>query len=344
MKAAVLTGLRQIEITDIPAPAISTDTEVLLKVEMVGVCGSDVHYYETGRIGSQVIEYPFVVGHECAATVERVGENVTSVKTGDRVVIDAAVSCNQCDQCKARRRNTCRNLKFLGCPGQVAGCVCEYIIMPQQCCYPVDKEMSFERAVLCEPLAIGVYAVQRASLNKESTIAILGAGPIGLSCILAAKAEGVNQLYVTEKIAERVEVARSTDPKWVGNPNDEDITQQILKLEPDGVDAVFECAGQQETLDEAIEILKPGGKIMLIGIPRQDRVSFVIDKMRRKEITLINVRRQNECTQRCIEMIRSGGINPDFMVTHRFALDKTQEAFELVAGYRDGVVKAMIEL
>jgi threonine dehydrogenase-like Zn-dependent dehydrogenase len=197
---------------------------------------------------------------------------------------------------------------------------------------------------LCEPLAIGVYAVQQASLNGKSSIAVLGAGPIGLSCILAAKAQGVTRFYVTEKIPERVEVARTTGANWVGDPNNENVVEQILRLEPNGIDVVFECAGQQETLDQAIEILKPGGRLMLIGIPREDKISFVIDKMRRKEITLINVRRQNDCTQKCIELVQNGEISPDFMVTHRFSLDEVQKAFELVAGYRDGVVKAMIEL
>lgn len=343
MKAAVLAGLRQIEITNVPEPVINSDTDVLLKIEMAGVCGSDVHYYETGHIGSQVIEYPFIVGHECAATVEQVGKSVNRVKVGRRIAVEAAISCHECDQCKAGRENTCRNLKFLGCPGQIAGCLCEYIVMPQECCYPINDSMSFEKAVLCEPLAIGVYAVQQADIAKQSDIAILGAGPIGLSCILAAKAQGVNRFYVTEKIPERIETARTTGAEWVGNPKTENIIEQILKRQPEGLDVVFECAGQQETIDEAVEILRPGGKLMLIGIPGEDRVSFIIDKIRRKEITLINVRRQNKCTGKCVELVQSNQINPDFMVTHRFTLDQTQDAFELVAGYRDGVVKAMIE-
>jgi L-iditol 2-dehydrogenase len=344
MKAVVLTGIRQMELTDIPEPGIKKDNDVLLKVKMVGVCGSDVHYYQTGRIGSQVVQYPFIVGHECTATVEAFGSSVTRVKVGDRVVIEPAIVCHNCDQCKQGRENTCRNLKFLGCPGQIGGCLCEYIVMPENCCLPLGDKLNFAEGVLCEPLAIGLYAVKQARLLENCDIAILGAGPIGLSCLINAQAENANTCYVTEKINERVETARKGGATWVGNPDKENVVKEILRRRPAGMDVVFECAGQQETIDQAIELLKPGGKLMLIGIPRTERISLVIDKIRRKEITIINVRRQNKCTQDCIDLIASGKISVDFMITHRFKLEQSQDAFDMVAEYRDGVVKALIEL
>lgn len=339
-----MTGIRQMEMTNVPEPTIKEDDEVLLKIEAVGVCGSDVHYYETGRIGSQIVQYPFVVGHECVATVEAVGCAVTRVKVGDNIVVEPAISCNDCDQCKRGRKNTCRNLKFLGCPGQASGCLCEYIVMPEDCCFPNNNRITLEQGVLCEPLAIGIYAVKQACLPKKATIAILGVGPIGLSCLVSAKAENAKACYVTEKIEERAEAAEKNGAAWAGNPNKEDIVKEILKLEPVGVDAVFECAGQQETIDHAVELLKPGGKLMLVGIPRLERISFSIDKIRRKEITIVNVRRQNDCTQTAIDLIADGKVNVDFMITHRFKLEQTQQAFDMVAGYRDGVIKALIEL
>jgi L-iditol 2-dehydrogenase len=342
MKAAALTGIRQMEVMDVAAPEIRRETEVLLKVEMVGICGSDVHYYETGEIGLEVVEYPFVVGHECAATVKAVGRAVTSVKAGDRVAVEPAMVCHNCDQCRQGRENTCRNLMFLGCPGQVSGAMCEYIVMPEECCFPIGEKVSFAEAVLCEPLAIGVYAVRGAGVGEDSDIAILGAGPIGLSCMVSGRAENVRTCYVTEKVKERVEVARNNGATWVGNPNEEDIVKEILRREPAGMDAVFECAGQQETIDEAIELLKPGGRLMLIGIPRVERISIVIEKARRKEISFINVRRQNQCAQAAIDSVTSGKVSVDFMATHKFRLEQAQDAFDMVADYRDGVVKALI--
>ena len=189
-----------------------------------------------------------------------------------------------------------------------------------------------------------MYAVRRSQPSAGADVAILGAGPIGLSCLVSAKAEGVGTYYMTEKIPERVETARRGGATWVGNPLEEDIVAAILKAKPMGMDVVYECAGQQETIDQAIELLKPGGRLMLIGIPREDRISLSIDKIRRKEVTIVNVRRQNKCTQAAIDLLASGKVDADFMVTHRFGMEQTKDAFELVAEYRDGVVKAMIQM
>ncbi|UCG48514.1 MAG: alcohol dehydrogenase catalytic domain-containing protein [Phycisphaerales bacterium] len=343
MKAVVLTGLRQMEIRDVPAPEILEEEDVLLKVKMVGICGSDLHYYETGRIGAQVVEYPFIIGHECSAVVEAVGRGVGGVKAGDTVVVDPAVACHECAQCKKGRENTCENLRFLGSPGQGGGCLCEYIVMPQECCFPVEGVISLEEGVLCEPLAIGLYSVERARMAGAADVAILGAGPIGLSCLLAAgtQQDGAT-CYVTEKVDGRMEGARRGGAAWVGNPDREDVVAEILQRRPSGVAVAFECAGQQETVDQAVDLVKAGGRVVLIGSPRTDRVSFDVDKIRRKEITIVNIRRQNKCTQKAIDLIASHKVGVDFMVTHRFEADRARDAFEMVAGYRDGVIKALI--
>jgi L-iditol 2-dehydrogenase len=343
MKAVMLTGLRQIELREIETPRIARDDEVLLKLEMVGVCGSDVHYYTTGRIGSQVVEYPFIVGHECSATVTQIGPAVNRVKVADKVAVDPAIVCQSCDQCLQGRENTCRNLKFLGCPGQMAGCLCEFIVMPQDSLFPLTENVTLTQAVLSEPLAIGVYAVRQAQIPPDAKIAVLGSGPIGLSVLLAAQAQDACDIYCTDLINDRLAWARNAGATWAGNPEHDDIVSAILKSAPAGMDVVFECAGQQQTLDQSIELLKPGGKLLLIGIPEVDRISFVIDKMRRKEITLINIRRQNHAVTTTLDLIASGKVNVDFMITHRFPLEQTQHAFEMVSQYRDGVVKAMIE-
>jgi threonine dehydrogenase-like Zn-dependent dehydrogenase len=216
--------------------------------------------------------------------------------------------------------------------------------MPQESCFPTHKAISLEQAALCEPFTIGVYSVKQSNISKDAKVAILGSGPIGLSCMAAAQAEGAETIYITDKLDYRVQIAKKAGAVWAGNPEREDIVKAILQQEPHGMDIVYECAGQQETLDEAVELLKPGGRLMLIGIPRSEQVSFSIDKLRRKELTLINVRRQNKCTQTAIDLIAFGKVDIDFMITHRFKLEQTQEAFDMVAGYRDDVIKALIEL
>jgi L-iditol 2-dehydrogenase len=342
MKAMMLTGIRRMEMREVPDPAIRGDRDVLLRMAVIGVCGSDIHYYVDGRIGSQVVEYPFTVGHEGAAVVESVGRGVKRVKPGDRVAIEPAMPCGDCDQCRAGRPHTCRKLRFLGCPKQAEGCLSEKIVMPEGSCFPIRDGMSFEQAALSEPLAIGVYGVRQSIPMKGARIGILGAGPIGLSVLLPAKAQGAGRIYVTDRIDARVEFARKMGATWAGNPDREDIVEAVRSREPGLLDAVFECCGQQAAIDQAFEILKPGGKIMVIGIPKEKRLSFPVDTMRHREACIQNVRRQNHCIQPTLDMIDRKEADVDPLVTHRFPFEKTREAFDLVADYRDGVIKAMV--
>ena len=343
MKAAVLTGLRKMEIRDVPTPELKHDTDVLIRIGSVGVCGSDVHYHVSGHIGKMRVEYPFRVGHECSGTAEKVGSAVANIRPGDRLAIDPAISCGKCDQCRTGRSNTCRSLTFLGCPGESEGCLCEYIVMPEANCFPVGDSISLDRAAIAEPLSIGVYTVRRCGRTQDAAIGILGSGPIGLTVLLAARTEGIRASYVTDKIDERVAIARNAGgASWAGNAATEDVVARILELEPLGLDAVFECCGQQDAIDQAVELLKPGGVLLIAGIPEVSSIHFEIEKIRRREISIVNIRRQCTCVEAALDLIDSGQIAADFMVTHHFALDDAVEAFELVAGYHDGVVKAMI--
>ena len=343
MKAMFLTDLQKMELRDAPNPIIEKDDEVLIKINRVGVCGSDVHYYETGRIGSQIVKYPYLVGHECSATVVETGSAVSHVQPGDMVAVEPAMPCHHCEQCRAGRENTCYDLGFLGTPGQADGCLCEYLVMPQDCIFPLNNKISLDQAALCEPLSIGLYSANQANLAENAKIAILGSGPIGLTVLASAQAQGIKNVYMTDKIATRLEAARKAGAVWAGNPDSQDVVAEILEQQPLGLDAVFECAGEQETIDQALDMLKPGGKIILVGIPRIDRISFRIDLLRRREVTVINIRRQNNCVQPAIDLIASGKVDIDYFITHRFPLEQSREAFELVAGYRDGVIKAMID-
>jgi L-iditol 2-dehydrogenase len=344
MKSARLTALRKLEICDIPAPELKGDGDVLIKMESAGVCGSDVHYFKTGRIGSQVVEFPFTVGHEGAGTVVRTGKAVSRVKAGDRIAVEPAMPCGKCDQCACGRHHTCRKLRFLGCPGQAEGLFSEYIVMPEDSCFKIPDSMTFEQAALSEPLAIGLYAVKKSGMGKGASIGILGAGPIGLSVLLPALHYGVGKIYVTDKIDARLAAAKKAGAYWTGNPDKADVVKDISSAEPLLLDYVFECCGQQEAADQAIKLLKPGGKLMIIGIPEFDRWSFVADDFRRKEICVQNVRRQCDCAQAALDLISGGAVNVDIMATHHFKLEKIADAFNLVGDYKDGVIKAMISL
>ena len=343
MKAMMLTGIRQMEMREVPDPVITGPKDVKIKMKVLGICGSDVHYYTQGKIGSQEVVYPFTVGHEGAGVVVAIGSAVKKVKLGDVIAIEPAMPCRECDQCQSGRYHTCRKLKYLGCPGQAEGCLSEYLIMPEESCFPLPGKLTADQGAISEPLSIGVYSVKQYGDIKGAKIAILGFGPIGMSVALAALAGGAEKIYVTDKINERLEIASKISVTCTLNPEKENIAETIRQKEPLGLDVVFECCGQQEAIDQAVDILKPGGKIMVVGIPEFDRWSLSVEDTRRRELSFHFVRRQVDCVEPALELMESGRIDVGNMITHRFPMARAKEAFDLVAAYGDGVMKAMID-
>ncbi|MDQ1296330.1 MAG: L-iditol 2-dehydrogenase [Bacteroidota bacterium] len=342
MKAMVLTDLQKIEIIKKPDPEIKNPDGVLVKMKSVGICGSDIHYYKDGRIGSQVVKYPFTLGHEGAGIVEKIGKDVKNVKPGDRIAIDPSMPCFSCDQCIAGRFHTCRNIRFLGCPDQAEGCMSEYIVIPSASCFRLGENISLVEAALSEPLSIGLYSTMLSVPLKNARVGILGSGPIGISVMLSSVHYGAGKVYMTDLLDERLSLAADMGADWTGNPEKEDIVSEILEKEANQLDTVFECCGKQEALDQAIRLLKPGGKLVIVGVPAFENWIIGTDEMRKKELCIQNVRRQNKSLKATLELISTGGISPDKMLTHSFRIDQISEAFKLVAGYKDGVMKAMI--
>lgn len=332
-------------VTQIAVPEIIHQNEVKIKMSSIGVCGSDIHYYSEGKIGTQVVQYPFPVGHECSGIIEETGSDVVNVKVGDLVVVDPSVHCGHCDQCLAGRPHTCRNNKFLGCPGQLDGCLTEYIVMPDFTCFPVTGKMTPVQAALIEPLTIGVYTVKLAQIqNKEIEVGIFGAGPIGLSVLFKLLADGIENITVIEPLDYRLQKSKEIGAKYLINPETENVEAVVKGNVEYLLDVVFEASGQQDAVTNAVKILKPGGKLVLVGIPPSAEYTFNMDLMRRKELTIINVRRQNHCVEEAIELVISGKIDVEKMVTHHFTLEETPVAFDIVEGYKDGAIKAMIEI
>jgi L-iditol 2-dehydrogenase len=343
MKAMMLTGIRQMEMKDIPEPMIVKPNDVKIRMSVLGICGSDIHYYTQGQIGSQKVIFPFTVGHEGAGIVAEVGSTVTRVKPGDKIAIEPAMPCWECDQCLAGRHHTCRKLRFLGCPGQAEGALMEYIVMPEESCFPLTGKLTPDHGSISEPLAIGIYSVKKSGGIANQKAGIIGFGPIGMSVMLAAKAQGAGKIYVTDKIDERSAIALKEGATLTGNPLKENIVDKIRQHEPLGLDVIFECCGQQDALDQAVELLKPGGRIIVVGIPEFDKWTMSVETTRRREMALQFIRRQVDCVEPALEMMKNGLINVDNMVSHRFPFDKTKEAFDLVADYKDGAMKVMID-
>lgn len=344
MKKVVLTGIREMKITNASEPILTGNNDVKIKLASIGVCGSDIHYYSEGKIGTQIVKYPFAVGHECSGTIVEVGPEVTNVKVGDLVVVDPAVHCGHCDQCLSGRPHTCRNNKFLGCPGQLEGCLSDYIVMPSFTCFPVTGKMNPVQAALIEPFTIGVYSVKLAEIKDSETSAVIfGAGPIGLSILLKLLADEIKNVGIVEPLDYRLEKAKEIGARYFVNPEKQNVETEVKKQEELLVDVVFEASGEQDAVNNAVKILKPGGKLILVGIPPSAQYTFDMDLMRRKEITIINVRRQNHCVEEAINLVISGKADVEKMVTHHFTFDDTGTAFDIVEQYKDGVIKAMID-
>ncbi len=344
MKTACFTALRRIELVDAPEPVFQRPSDVLLQIDRVGICGSDVHYYLEGRISNQILQYPATVGHECSGTVLETGTTVKGLKVGDRVAVDPAFSCGECDQCLSGRAHTCRLLRFMGNPGEAPGALAERYVAPAACCALIPASMSLDEAMLVEPLSIGLHAVRLSQLAAGMKIAIFGAGPIGLSVLLCAKATATCSAMVTDLLDERLAVARRCGANAVGNARQTDIVAAISQTEPQGLDLVFECSGDPACVEQGQLLLRPGGALILVGIPPVDAVAFDPHRMRRCELRFQAVRRQNECVARAIRLIAERRLDPSPLLTHRFLLSQISAAFELVAGYRDGVIKAVVDV
>jgi L-iditol 2-dehydrogenase len=260
------------------------------------------------------------------------------------VAVDPALVCGTCDQCLAGRKNTCRNIRFMGSPGQALGAVAEYRVVPAENCLVIPDSVSLDQAALVEPLTIGMHAVRLADLYPGTRMAVLGVGPIGLGVLLCARLTTAVTAYATDLIDERLAVASKCGADWAGNAATDDVVAAISAREPRGLDFVFECSGDPACIDQGARLLTPGGTLLLVGIPPTDAVSFDIHTARTHELTFRNVRRQKGCMAPVIRLVAEGHVDTGPFLTHRFPLSEIGEAFELVAGYRDGVIKAIVDV
>ena len=339
-----LTDIRKVEMIKEPDPVLLEESDVMISVSHMGVCGSDMHQYTTGGIGGHSVEYPFVLGHEGSGVIEDFAAGVKGLKKGQRIAIEPAMPCLKCDQCLAGRQHTCHNMVFLGSPGQAPGLLCETIVMPAHCCYPLPDHLGNELAVLAEPLSIAIWSADLAGIIQGKSIGILGSGPIGMSVLLYCRYLGAEKIYITDKLDYKLKMAEDAGALWTGNPDSSDIVAGILEKESGGLDLVFDCCGMQEAMDQAISLLKPGGKIIIVGIPEFDSWSLSADLIRRKEICFQNVRRQNDRMQTALDLISQGELDMSPLITHRFSFQEAAKAFDIVSKYQDAVMKAIIVL
>jgi L-iditol 2-dehydrogenase len=340
MRAIYLTGLRQARVEQQPEPDFQSPDSVILKTRVAGLCGSDLHYFISDSVGGDAVHYPWIAGHECSAEVIKTGPEVKKYRPGQLVVVEPSISCGVCDQCLSGRFNTCRTIKFLGHPGELAGCFADYFVMPEKNLLPLPAGLSPEEGMLAEPLSIASHALKLASIENSATVGVLGTGPIGLLLIMLLKHREFSSIFATDRSEARVDAAFKAGASWAANVEEEDIISEIAARQPLGLDVVFEVSGDPEAIDQAVELVKPGGKIIQVGIPLPERIAYPQNKLRRKEITIINSRRQNKCLEESLRLLAEKNLKAAWLVTHRFQPEEAQSAFATAADRLDGVLKA----
>lgn len=342
-KAVCMTGLNKMETREIPVPTVK-DADVLVKLEYVGICGSDVHYLEHGAIGDFVVNGDFILGHECAGEIVKVGKDVTSLQIGDKVALEPGCTCGQCEFCKEGKYNLCPDVEFLATP-PYHGCLENYIAFPANMCFKLPDNITTKEGALVEPLAVGMHAAAQGEVKLGDSVVILGAGCIGLVTLLACKAYGATDITVVDVMQKRLDYALKLGATRVINAMEESATEVLDELtDGAGIDVVIETAGNKITIKQTPYLVKRGGTIVLVGLAADDIIEYNFAKIMAKEATIKSVFRYRNIYPKAINAIAKGMIDVSGIVTHEFDFADTDQAFDFVINHKDDVVKAVIKI
>jgi L-iditol 2-dehydrogenase len=335
MKVLRLHGTQDFRLHDESRPEPGPG-ESLIRVTAVGVCGSDVHWFEEGSIGDAQITQPLVLGHEFAGVIQS-GE-----RRGQRVAADPAVPCEACEFCQEGNPNLCTALRFAG-HGKDDGALREYMPWPTRCLHPLPDVLTDAEGAMLEPLGVAIHAVDLGHLKPGMAVGVYGCGPIGLLTLQVARAAGAVQIIATDKLAHRLEMARAVGATEVFQAADGEENPEVwVATKGRGVDVAFEAAGENAAVETAMATVRPGGRVILSGIPADDRTAFTASMARRKGLTIKLVRRMKHTYPRAIRLVERGLVDVQSLVTHRFPLSEFERAFS-AAARREGV-KVIIEV
>ena len=322
MKVLRLVGAQQVRLQDEPVP-VPGPGEVLIRVGAVGICGSDLHWFAEAGIGDARLQQPLVLGHEFAGTI------VSGPRQRERVAVDPAMPCGHCEFCLEGNPNLCLGVRFAGHDKQ-DGAMREYLAWPEQNLHSLPDALSFEDGAMLEPLGVALHAVNLAGLKAGMSVGIFGCGPIGLLILQLARASGADQILTSEVLPHRMEAARlmGAGLVWDASAGNEG-AEMLAATHGRGVDVAFEAAGVNAAVDSAVTAVKPGGKVILAGIPAEDRTSFSASTARRKGLTFMLVRRMKHTYPRSIRLVEKGIVDVRSLVTHCFSLEEGSKAFGL---------------
>lgn len=343
MKVAVMTGIGKMGFEERPIP-VPGDDEVLVKLEYVGICGSDLHYYESGAIGDYVVEPPFVLGHEPGGVVVEVGKDVKHLAVGDRVALEPGKTCGHCEFCREGKYNLCPDVVFFATP-PIDGVFQEYVAHEAALCFKLPENVSTLEGALIEPLAVGFHAAIQGDAHLGQKAVVMGAGCIGLVSMMALKARGVSEVYVVDIMEKRLQKALELGADGVINGAKEDVADRIRELTGrKGCDLVIETAGTEITTRQAVQAAKKGSTIVLVGYSKTGEVTVPMSMALDKELTFKTIFRYRHIYPMAIEAVAQGKVNLKGIVTDIFSLDEVEKAMNYSVSNKADIVKAVIQI
>ncbi len=348
MLVARLHGPADLRVEQVPRPGLPGPGQALLRVTAVGICGSDLHTYQDARIGDTALQSPLILGHEFAAVVEAVGPDALGghfqpLFAGARVAVDPAQPCGRCEMCEHGHPNLCWRLHFCGLyPDD--GSLCQWMHMPAHTCFPVSDAIDDADAAMLEPLGIAIHAVDLARLRVADSVAILGAGPIGLLIAQLARHSGADPVFISDRLPWRLDLAQHYGAVPINYDEIDPVRAVAEATGGRGVDVAIEAAWSDHSVQQAAELARMGGRLVLVGIPGDDRLALKHSTARRKGLTIRMSRRMQHTYPRAIRLAESGAVDLRGLISHRFPLAQAPQAFALNAAYQEGVVKIMIEV
>ena len=348
MRAARLHGPRDLRIEDVPHPGDPPPGQVLLRVEVVGICGSDLHTYRHARIGDTNLGGPLILGHEFAGVVEKVGPGGLDghghpLQPGARVGVDPAQPCGRCEWCLRGDPNICPHIVFCGLY-PYEGALRPWMHFPAANCFPASEKIDATTAMMLEPLGIAIHSLDLAKIRLGESVAVIGTGPVGLCILRLAVAAGAGPAFAADILPWRVSLAAQYGPAVAFDSRETDFVKAVLEATHGrGVDVAFEVAYGGEAAQQAAEILAPGGRLLAVGIDEDDRFLLKHSTLRRKGLTIKMVRRMKHTYDRAVQLVEQGQIDLNALVSHHYPLAQAPEAFTAAADYHEGVVKVAVD-
>ncbi len=341
MKVMWLTKPGTIAAGECDVPEVK-EGQVLVRICHTGICGSDLHYYEFGRIGDYIVEYPFILGHESAGIVEEVGPGVKTLKRGDRVTMEPGYTCGKCEYCKTGRYNLCPDVIFFATP-PVQGTLCEYVAHPADMCFKLPDNVDTMQGALVEPLAVGFHAANQGGATVGKTAMVTGCGCIGLVTMMALRSMGVSKVFMSDTIGIRMDKARAIGAADVWNAEECDPVEELaVATGGSGPDIVIETSGSIAAASSTVNMVKRGGVIVLVGMSANPVVPMNIGTLMGKEATVKTIFRYRNLYPTAISAI-SAGLDINGIISDVFPFDDTPKAFDYSVKNKAKTVKGVIE-